>query len=175
MPKSSSSHSSRRDVGVEGMGMLVYKEYEFWKEVTTQYVQRADVLINIHTVVSDTLHAEPLNSAHSKEVAGDMDEIIKVIEEKLLAGEEIILRNGTPAEHMYSDRTHLYISPSERCWPDWWKNRQQYVRRLGCSRRWTGLLLTSSCGQACCEERAAQTLPGALSGKTVKDLIWLLF
>ena len=138
VPKSSSSHSSRREVGMERRDMHDRAEDEFEREEAATY----------ETVVSDILHAERLNSARSKEVAGDMDEIIKLIQEKVIAGEEIILRNGVPAEDMYSDRTHLYISPSERCWPDWWKNRQQNVRRLGCSRRWTGLLLTSSFGQA---------------------------
>ena len=61
------------------------------------------------------------------------------------------------------------------CWLDWRKERWRYVRRMGCLRRWTGLLLTSSYGRACYEERAEQTPPGALSDKTVKDLIWLIF
>ena len=55
----------------------------------------------------------------------------KLIEEKVIMGEEIILKNGTPAMNMYSDRTHLYIIPSEKCWPDWWNNRRRYVRRWG--------------------------------------------
>ena len=84
-------------------------EDEFGKE---EAVERVDVLT---TDVSDTLHAEPLNSAHSKEVAEGMDVIIKLIEEKMIVGEEIILKSWSPAEDMYSDRTHLYISPSEKC------------------------------------------------------------
>ena len=125
-----------------------------------------------------TVHAEPLNSVHDKEVAGYLDGMIKLIEEKVImvdTGEEITLKSGTPAVSMYSDRTHLYTIPSGKCWLDWGKNRHRYIRRLGCSRRWTGLLLTSSCGQDCFEERVEQTLYGAPSDKTVKDLTWLLF
>ena len=138
-------------------------EYEF------EDAERADVPPNIHTV-----HAEPLNSVHCKEVTGYRDEMNKVIEDKVIIGnteEETTLKNGQPAFSLYSDRTHLYTCR----WIDWLKNRHRHVWRLGYSRRRTGLLLTSSFGQACCEERALQTLPGALSGKTVKDLIWLLF
>ena len=61
---------------------------------------RADVLINLHTVVFDTLHVEPLNSVHGREV---LDEIIKLIEEKVITvdmAEEIILKNGPPAGHV---------------------------------------------------------------------------
>ena len=56
LPKTSSSTSSRRVVGVEGKGM--HDQVEFAEEVTTEYVQRADVLIT-HTAVYDTLHASP--------------------------------------------------------------------------------------------------------------------
>ena len=73
---------------------------------------------------------------------------------------------------MYSDRTHTYIAPSGRCWPVRGKIRRQYVRRLGCTPWRTGLLLTSTYGQVCYEERVLQTLSGA---PTVKDLTWLLF
>ena len=44
------------------------------------------MLINLHTVVYDTLHAEPQNSVHDKEVAGYMDQMIKFIEEKVTMG-----------------------------------------------------------------------------------------
>ena len=73
-PKSSSSHSFRWDVGVGRRGMHDRAEDEFGKEEAAV----------TETVVFDTLHAEPLNSAHSKEVAVDMDEIIKQIEEKVI-------------------------------------------------------------------------------------------
>ena len=59
VPKSFPSHSSRRDVGVGRCVMHDRAEDEFGKEA----VERADVLT---TDVSDTLHAEPLTSAHSK-------------------------------------------------------------------------------------------------------------
>ena len=145
-------------------------EDEFKEEVTTEPAQRADVLIT-HTVVLDTLHAEPLNSVHSKEVAGYWDVMNKIIEEKEIAGEEIIPRNGMPAFSLYK-RPHAYIATSERCWLGWVKNRHRYVRRLGNAPIWTGLLLTSSDGQVCHEERAEQTLS---TDKTVKDLTWLPF
>ena len=78
----------------------------------TEYVQRADVLINLHTVVFNTLHAEPQNSVHSMEVVGYLNGMIKLIEEQVImvdTGEGIILKNGTPAMNVYSDRTHTYI------------------------------------------------------------------
>ena len=103
-----------------------------------------------------------------------MDEVNKLIKEKEITGdkeEEIILKNGQPARSLYSDRTHTYIAPSGKCWLDWGENRRLLVRLLGCSRRWTGLLLTASDDQVCHEEQAEQTL----SAKTVKDLTWLLF
>ena len=123
--KASSSTSSRWDVGVGHQGMHVRAEDEFEEEATTEYVQRAEVLINLHTVVSDTLHAEPLNSAHSKEVAKYLEEMNRFIEEKVIMREEFILKNGTPAMNVYSDRTHLYTAPSGRCWLDWRENRHQ--------------------------------------------------
>ena len=100
--------------------------------MTTEYVQRADVLIT-HTVVSDTLHAKPLNSVHSKEVARCLDEMNKLIGEKVImgggGGGEIILRNGTSAMNMYSDLTHLYNTPSGKCWLNGGgRNRHRYVR-----------------------------------------------
>ena len=169
VPKSSSSHSSRRDVGMGRRGMHDRAEDEFGKE---EAAERADVLTT-ETVVSDTLHAEPLNSAHSKEVAGEMDEVHKFFGEKVITGdtgEETILKNGQQAMSLYSDRTHMYIQ--RRCWPDWGKHRRRYVRRLGCAPWKTGLLPTASDGQVCHEERVEQKLSGNL---TVKDLIWLLF
>ena len=156
-----------------GAGSQDMYEDEFnEEEVTTEYVQCAGVLINLHTVVSDTLHDEPLNSAHSKEVARDMDEMNKLIKEKVIirdTGEGIILKNGQPAYSLYGDRTHLYIP--RRYWLDWGKNRHRHVRRLGHAPEWTGMLLTASDGQVCCAAWVEQTL----SAKTVKNLTWLLF
>ena len=100
-----------------------------------------------------------------------MDEIIKLIEEMVIAGdagEEIILKNGSSAKYLYGDRTHMY----ERRWLDWRKNRHRHAWRMGCSRWWTGMLLTVSDSPVCCEEQVEQTL-SVLT--TVKDLIWLLF
>ena len=99
VPKSSSSHSSRREVGMWCCGMHNRAEDEFGKKeaATTE------------TVVFDTLHAESQNSVHSKGVAGYMDEMNKLIEDKVIignTGEEIILKNGQPAFNLYSDRTH---------------------------------------------------------------------
>ena len=132
------------------------------------------MLVNLYTVVYDTLHAEPQNSVHSKKVAEGMDEIIKLIEEKSIlvdTEEDIFHKNGLPAMNLYSDRTHTYIQPFGRCWLDWWQNRQRYVRRLGCAPWRTGLLPTYADGQVCWEVWAEQTLP---DDKTVKNLIWLL-
>ena len=146
MPKSSSSHSSRRDG--QACGRAHHRNRR-----------------------SDNLHAEPLNSVHEKEVAGYKDEIIRLIEEKVIivdTGEEIIFMHGTQALSMYSDRTHMNIP--RRCWPDWWKNRRRYVRRLGYAPERIGMLLTASDGHVCHEEQVGQTL----SAKAVKDLIWLL-
>ena len=125
------------------------------------------------------------NSDHNMTVrhSGGMDGIIKLIEEmvimvdtgeeKMVGMGEFIHKHGQPAKTMYSDRLHLYTQSSGGCWLDWMKERWRYVRRMGCSQRWTGLLLTSS-WRACYEERAEQTPPGTLSHKTAKDLIWLL-
>ena len=104
-----------------------------------------------------------------------MEEVNGLIEEKGITGdkgEEIILNNGQPARSFYSDCTYTYIAPSGRCWPNWVEDRRRYVRRLGCAPWRTGLLLTSTYGQACYEERGLQTLSNA---PTVKDLTWLLF
>ena len=70
VPKSSST-SFRQVVGVGGKD--VHEQDEFGKEVTIEYVQRANVPAT-HTVVPITMHAKPLNSVHSEEVAGYMDE-----------------------------------------------------------------------------------------------------
>ena len=116
-----------------------------------------------HTVVSDTLHAEPLNSIHSKEVAGYLDEIKK----KVIAGdkgEDIILRNGAPTISLHGDRTHTYIP--WRCWLDWRENRHRYVRRLGCT-PWS-----TDCRRPSLLCRVEQTLS---ADNTVKDFIWHLF
>ena len=69
VPKSSSSLLAR-DRAVGRAGGVHEREFDGMEK--TKYVQRADVLINTHTVVSGTVHAEPLNSVHSKEVAGYM-------------------------------------------------------------------------------------------------------
>ena len=94
-------------------------EGEFMGEMTIEHA-RADVLTSLHTVVYDTLHAQPQNSVHSREVGGYLDEIIKLIEEKVVivdAVEEINLKNGTLAVSIYSDRTHTYMPR----WLDWGK------------------------------------------------------
>ena len=62
--KVSFSNSSRHVVDVNGMGMHDQDEFKGEEEVA-EHDQRAGVLIN--------LHAERLNSAHSKEVAEGMD------------------------------------------------------------------------------------------------------
>ena len=95
--------------------------------MTIEYEQRAGVL-RIHTANTYTLHAEPLNSFHCKEVteytgpgeaAPGMEEAHKYFEDKVIRvmGEETNLKNGTPTLNMYSDCTHMYIP----CWPDWGK------------------------------------------------------
>ena len=64
LPKSSSS-SSGRWAGGQGI-MFEYKDVE-----TIEYVQRADVSVepmNIHTVVTSSQQAEPLEAAYSMEV-----------------------------------------------------------------------------------------------------------
>ena len=154
LPKTSSSTSSRRVVGAGDQDM---HEDEFEEEVTTEYVQRADVLFNLHTVVFDTLHAEPLNSVHGKEVAGYLGEMDKFIEEKEIRRKETTLKHETLALNLYSDRTHLYIEPFGKCLLAWWKKRHRCVWRLRCTPQRTGLLLTSTCGQVCHEEWVEQT------------------
>ena len=123
-------------------------------------------------------------AVHTKEVAGYfgpvenapyMNEINKLIEEKALRGEEIILKHGKPAFSLYGEYTHLYSRSSGNCGLDWWENRVRYVRRFGHAPKWTGLLLTIADGQVCYAERVMQTLSGALSDKTVKALICLPF
>ena len=112
------------------------------------------------------------------ESAPGMKEVNKPIVKKVIrvgTGEEIILNSGLPAGNMYSHRTYLYISPSRKCWPDWWKNRHRHVRRLGYASRRTGLPLTSTFGHVCYEEKFEQTRSDAPSDKTVKALIWLRF
>ena len=129
-PKSSSSALfPRRRAGDQGI-MLEYADDEI--EDVLEYVQRADGPRNIHTVAAYTSYAELLKCVHSTEVAGYlgpgeiapyMNEVHKFIEEKVIAGEEIILMNGLPATNLYSDRTHLYIPGI--CWLDWMKNRRR--------------------------------------------------
>ena len=141
----------------------MHDQVEFAEEVMTEYIQRANKLIT-HTVVSDTLHAEPLNLVNSKVVAGYMDEMNKLIEgegDRGGHGEEIILKNGKPAFSLFGDRTHAYTP--RRCWLDWGENRHRYVRRLGCTPARTGLRY---------EERVEQSLS---ADKTVKNLTCLLF
>ena len=114
LPKTSSSTSTRRRA--VNQGTFKYAENEEEDEVMIEYEQRAGVL-RIHTADTCTLHAEPLNSVHCKEVWGYLEEIIKLIEEKVIMEdmeEENNHKNGTPAANMYSDRTHTYIT----CWPD---------------------------------------------------------
>ena len=109
LPQTSSSSSSRR----RGVDMEIMHEHA------------GDLYVHDYT-----LHAEPLNSVHSKEITGYMDEIIKLIEEKVIVGnmgEEIILKNESSARYLYGDRTHVY----KRRWLDWEKNRHRHVRRLG--------------------------------------------
>ena len=133
-------------------------EHEYEDAVTTEYVQRADV--HIHTAVFSTPHAGSMNSVRSEEVTGTrvqgeaapgMEEVHKYFEEKVImdTGEEIILKYGKPAFHLYGDCTHLNTQPSGIRWLDWMNNRHRHIRRLGCSGGWTGLLLTSSRGQDC--------------------------
>ena len=175
VPKTSSSTFSR--CRVRNQGAVEYAEDGGEDEVTIEYEQRAGVL-RIHTTNTYTLHAEPLNSFHCKEVTGytgpgeaapGMEEAPKYFEDKVIRvmGEETNLKNGTPALNMYSDCTHMYIP----CWPDWGENRRRYVRQLAYAPEWTDLLLTYADGQVCCEEWVQQTL----SAKTVKNLNWLLF
>ena len=70
-----------------------------------KYVQRVDMPSKIHTV-----HAEPMNSVHNTEGTGYfglvenvpcMKEMKKVIGEKVLRGEEIILQNGLLVLSLY--------------------------------------------------------------------------
>ena len=120
-PKSSSSALlPRRRAGDQGI-MLEYADDE--TEDVLEYVQRADGPRNFHTVAAYTSHAEPPTSAHSTEDAGylgpgeaapGMEEVNKLIKETVITGdisEEIILKNGLLVSSLYSDRTHLYISP----------------------------------------------------------------
>ena len=121
------------------------------------------------------MHAEFLKAVHSKEDAGYTGEMYNFIEEKVIGEEETTLENGMPALSLYGDRTHAYTAPSRRCWLDW-RSTSSTIRtaigvRTGMDRL---ILLTSSCGQGCCEERAKQTLSGTPFDKTVKDLICLL-
>ena len=54
------------------------------------------------------------------------DRHMDAIEEKVIAGEELILKSGVPAKRLYSDRTHMYIASSRRCWPDWLEDPHQH-------------------------------------------------
>ena len=82
------------DVG--GKGMHEDTEDEFAEAATIEYVRRVDVLTT-PAFDSGPMHATLLNSIHSKEVVGYLDEIIKLIGEKEImvdTVEEIILKNG---------------------------------------------------------------------------------
>ena len=97
-----------------------------------EYVQRADEF-----GYTPRMHAEFLKAVHNKEVAGNMDEMNKLIEDRVIIGnteEEIIRKNGQPAFSLCSDRTHLYTCR----WLDWLKNRHRYIWRLGRTPAWTG-------------------------------------
>ena len=87
-----------------------------------------------------------------------MKEIGEFIEDKVVRTEEFIHKHGQLVKIMYGDRLHLYTQSSGSYWLDCMKERWRYVRRRGCLRRWTGMLLTSSCSHDCCEERVEQTL-----------------
>ena len=67
------------------------------------------------------------------EDAPGMEEVDKLIEEKVIRGREFILKHGLTELTLYSDRSHLYSRSSERCWLLWMKDRRRYVRRVGCS------------------------------------------
>ena len=112
LPKTSSSTSSR--CRERNQGAVEYAE-DGEDEVTIEYEQRAGVL-RIHTANTFTLHAEPLNSFHCKEVTGytgpgeaapGMEEVHKYFEDKVIRvmGEETNLKNGTPAEQTLSAKT----------------------------------------------------------------------
>jgi len=111
----------------------VRKSGELWwlrpdgkTQVSIEYKQNADGSVEptkIHTVVISTQHAEPLKATRRTEVAGyagaeetapSMDDMNKLIEEKVIRRtlEEIILKNGQPALTLYGSHTHLYINPS---------------------------------------------------------------
>merc|ERR1719282_325018 len=95
-------------------------------QVTIEYIQHSDGSVEpqkIHTVVISTQHAEPLKATRRAEVAGysgpdatapSMDEMNKLIEEKVVRGtlQEITLKNGKPALTLFGDFTHLHINPS---------------------------------------------------------------
>ena len=113
VPKTYSSSSLRFGAVHQG-NKLEYAVHQNEDEVTIEYEQRADVL-KIHTVVQ------------AKEVAGFFGpvenapykiEMNKFVKEKVLRGEEIILKRGKPALNLYGDCTHLYAQSSGKCWLD---------------------------------------------------------
>ena len=107
------------------------------------------------------------------ETAPCMAEMNKYIEEKGIGSRELIQlihKHGQTEVTLYSDRLHLYSQSSGRCWLIWMKSRRRYVRRMGCLRWWTVMLLTDSDSLVCYEELVEQTLSAR---KTVKDLTWL--
>ena len=129
----------RRSAVDQGI-MFECAEDENGDAVTIEYV-RADVL-KIHTVVTYTLQADPLNSVHCKEVAGYsgraettpcMNEMSKFTKEKVIRKGEFIHKNGQLGLSLYGDCTHLTIQPSGIRWLHWIKNRHPYIRRLRCS------------------------------------------
>ena len=105
--------------------MFEYAEDLNVDKVTIEYAQRADAL-KVHTVVAYTLHADSLNSVHSKEVAGyagrvDITpctkEMGKYIKEKVIREGGFIHKNGQLSLSLCGDCTHLNTEPFERCWP----------------------------------------------------------
>ena len=144
----SSSLLRRRGSSRGGAGDLgIMHEYEF------EDAERADVPSNIHTV-----HAEPLNSVHIKEVTEYLGRVdyASCMEEM----NKFILKNGKSALILYGDRTHTYPRSSERCRLNWWTNRRRLLE-----------MAKSVMKPVCHEERVEQTL----SAQTVKNLIWLRF
>merc|ERR1719199_684272 len=86
-------------------------------QVTIEYIQRLDGSVEpqkIHTVVISTQHAEPSKATRTDEVAPSMEEMNKLLVEKVVVKtlEEIILKNGRPAVTLYGAHTHLHMNPS---------------------------------------------------------------
>merc|ERR1712157_486747 len=111
----------------------VRKSGELWwlrpdgkTQVTIEYVNKSDGSVEplkIHTVVISTQHAEPVKATRRREVAGyagadetapSMEEMNKLIEEKVIKRtlSQIILKSGNAALTLFGAHTHLYIQPS---------------------------------------------------------------